>query len=173
MQKHWPLVTILFAFIAIVAAMLAVSVRENQGFFIYALDDPYIHMAMAKNFATHGVWGITQYQFSSTSSSPLYTLLLTLTYLAFKPNIISPLILNLVFSCLTIAFAYYFLRKNQVRPVFIAVILSAIILLAPFPALVLFGLEHPLHILLTLIFVMLASEVISAETPDRARNILL
>ncbi|MFH1387092.1 MAG: hypothetical protein ABIH50_05455, partial [bacterium] len=46
-------------------------------------------------------------------------------------------------------------------------------LLAPFPALVLFGLEHPLHILLTLIFVMLASEVISAETPDRARNILL
>jgi hypothetical protein len=42
----------------------------NGGSFTYALDDAYIHLAMAKNFPL-GVWGTTRYEFSSSSSSLL------------------------------------------------------------------------------------------------------
>jgi hypothetical protein len=61
----------------IVATILVLSIIRNQGHVVYALDDAYIHMAIAKNFAQHGVWGITQYGFTSSSSSLLYTLLLS------------------------------------------------------------------------------------------------
>ncbi|WP_185208585.1 hypothetical protein [Chryseobacterium sp. C3] len=41
------------------------------------IDDAYIHLAMAKNFALYDVWGVTKYKFSSTSSSPLFTYILS------------------------------------------------------------------------------------------------
>ena len=46
------------------------STALNQGIFTYVLDDPYIHMDMAKNLVLHGVWGVDQYGFTSSSSSP-------------------------------------------------------------------------------------------------------
>ena len=46
------------------------------GHFVYPLDDTYIAMAMAKNFAAHAVWGVTPYEFTSAASTPLYVLLL-------------------------------------------------------------------------------------------------
>lgn len=49
------------------------SVSKTGNHYVYPLDDAYIHLAVAKNFAIHHVWGITEYQFSSTSSSPLFT----------------------------------------------------------------------------------------------------
>jgi hypothetical protein len=32
--------------------------RQTNGHFVYSLDDPYIHLAVAKNLARHGVWGV-------------------------------------------------------------------------------------------------------------------
>jgi hypothetical protein len=41
----------------VTVAILIASYHLSSGHFIYALDDTYINMAMAKNFALHGVWG--------------------------------------------------------------------------------------------------------------------
>ena len=79
-REHLPLLISVVVLWAIVGISLTLSIRENQGHIIYALDDTYIHMAMAKNFSQHGVWGMTKYGFTSSSSSPLWTLLLSLCY---------------------------------------------------------------------------------------------
>jgi hypothetical protein len=79
--KHWPLfasVVILWVAMGVLSTLLIL--REN-GHLVFALDDPYIQMAMAKNFALHGVWGITRFGFTSASSSPLWTFFIAVTYL--------------------------------------------------------------------------------------------
>ena len=50
--------------------------RATGGVFMYPLDDPFIHMQVAKNLAFHQTWGIFPGEFASASSSLLYTLLL-------------------------------------------------------------------------------------------------
>ena len=60
-----------------VAAILYLSLGQNDGKFIYAFDDAYIHLAIARNLGQHGVWGVTQYGFTSSVWSLLWPLLLS------------------------------------------------------------------------------------------------
>lgn len=91
---------------AIAALLLAGSLfvalpamqAKGEDRFVYPLDDTYIHMGMAKNLATHGVWGVNRYHFSSSSSSPLWTLTLAGAYLVTGVREATPLILNLIFA---------------------------------------------------------------------------
>lgn len=50
--------------------------QVNGGHLTYVVDDAYIHLAMAKTWAIHGVWGVTAEGFVSSTSSPLWTALL-------------------------------------------------------------------------------------------------
>src|SRR6266851_2122500 len=54
------------------ATLLMLSLARTQWHLVYPLDDAYIHMAIAKNLAQHGVWGVTSHEFTSCSSSPLW-----------------------------------------------------------------------------------------------------
>ena len=78
--KHWPLYASVLVFLAIVSIVLYASISANRGYLVYAGDDAYIGMAVARNFAQFGVWGVTRYGFASLSSTLLWTLLLSLTY---------------------------------------------------------------------------------------------
>ncbi len=51
MARHWPVLAAIIILWCTVLLLLILSVRQNQGHLVYALDDPYIHMAIAKNFA--------------------------------------------------------------------------------------------------------------------------
>ena len=62
----------------VVAVRLQLLVAGTGGALVYALDDAYIHLAMARNFAEHGTWGINPDGFANTTSSLLWTLLLSL-----------------------------------------------------------------------------------------------
>lgn len=77
-----------------------------EGNWVYTMDDTYIHMAIARNFAEHGIWGMTVHEFSNNSSGPLYTLLLSLWYKFAGPGIYAPLIFNLLCApaCIYILF---------------------------------------------------------------------
>lgn len=156
-----------------VASLLIISIRNNQGHVGYALDDAYIHMAIAKNFAQNGVWGITQYGFASSSSSLLYTLLLSFIYFIFGVNEITPLILNVIFATLSICFIYYLLKRNNIKETYIFIILQLIIFLTPLPALIFSGMEHTLQILVAIPFVYLSADVILNNRSSDKLNISL
>ena len=153
--------------------MVVLSIQKNDGHFVYPLDDTYIHMAMAKNFVLHGVWGVTQYGFSSSTSSPLWTLLLSLFYAVFGVNEIAPFILNLLFGTLIVFSADMMLKKHIHAPLYRFLILCLIIFATPLPTLTFISMEHVLHGLLNLWFVYLAARALASETVHAAQLRLL
>jgi hypothetical protein len=134
------------------AVLVAWSLRHSGGQLVYALDDAYIHMAMARNLAEHGVFGVTRYGFTSSSSSPLWTLALAGLFALVGARDWIPLVLNLVFAGGLLLVADRLLSACGVasRARFLA--LLAVAFLTPLPTLALVGQEHILHAALTLAF---------------------
>lgn len=141
--------------------------QHADGALVYSLDDAYIHMAMAKNLARHGVWGSTPYHFSSSSSSLLWTALLGLAYFVAGVRDITPMILNALFGLLTLAVADRYLARWRAPAGLRAAALAGITLGAPLAGLALLGMEHILHLLLTVWFAGAAIEALSEESHSR------
>lgn len=163
-----------------VLAILAVaiyigSVQLTSGIFVYAMDDPYIHMAMAKNFHEHGIWGMTRYEFSSSSSAPLWTLLLALLFSLTDNSIFVPLALNIIIAVLTILTFASLLRSTceGMSDRAQAFLLISVVLVTPMGSLIFGGMEHLLHVLLALLFVHLSVQVLTSAASQRERMLLL
>ncbi len=167
---NWPLYASAATFLLLVWIVLNVSLSANRGNLVYALDDPYIHMAMAKNFSQFGIWGVTRYEYTSASSSPLWTLLISLTYYLAGVNPLAPLIWNVLFALLILAAAHGILCWYKLGPAVRFCVLLGIILLVPLPMFVLAGMEIGLQTLVTLLFVFVAARVLSGESPGSARR---
>lgn len=155
-----------------VALLVWQSLQLNQGYLAYPLDDPYIHMAMAKNVALHGVWGVTRYEFSSTSSSPLWTALLAAVYRMFGVGTAAPLWLNVVSGSIAIWIANGMFRRNNCGAWWTFAGLVALIAGSALPTLTITGMEHTLHGLLTLAFVASAVAVIDGTRVTRSGRVL-
>jgi len=171
--KHWPLfanVVILFVTMGVISTLLIL--REN-GHLVLALDDPYIQMAMAKNFALHGVWGITRFGFTSASSTPLWTFLIAVTYVLFGVSETSPFYLSLICSALLLAVAYRVLRWYKLSPMLTFWTLVLVIFFTPLPTLIGIGSEHPLHAALTILLTFLTARLLSEESPALAHRDLI
>src|SRR5262245_23047422 len=147
--------------------------RQNQGHLIYAFDDAYIHMSMAKNFALHGVWGVTRDGFTSSSSSPLWTLVLSVFYRLFGVNPIAPLILNVLSGLLALAAGYFFLAGTTHRTWVVFAGLLLLILAVPLPSLAMTGMEHSLHAALAILFVSLSARCLSNQGPEAKQRLAL
>src|SRR3954454_10379831 len=160
-REHRPLVLAVVILWAIVGLLLILSLRQHAGHLVYALDDAYIHMAIAKNFARWGVWGVTRYGFSSSTSSPLWPLILAAIYLVSGPNAISPLLLNILCATLSLYVVYRELRRRGGGAGLIAIALVAIVVLTALPSLIFTGMEHSLHIWLTLMVLVQASHILA------------
>ena len=162
-KKYWDLMVVLLIFWFITLFMLIQTIILNNGHIIYSLDDAYIHMAIAKNFSKYGVWGVTKKQFSSSSSSLLYSLILSFIFL-FGPNEIAPLIINLIFANLLIVEIYYILKLEKNLPYYAVIIcLILLIFLVPLPFLIFTGMEHTIQIFLNVLFIYLASILLTDE----------
>ena len=173
-RNNWALILSLFIFWLIMVILFILCLIANAGHFIYALDDTYIHMALAKNFSQHGVWGVTKFEFSSSSSSLLYSLLLSLLFLIFGPNELIPLIINLIFANLLICFVYYILKIKYNLPSYATLVgILSIIFFLPLHSLVFIGMEHTLQVLINLIFIFKASKIISEDKLLKRSNLSL
>ena len=161
--QFWPLALVL-VILWLVIGMLAARSMENQDAWTYSRDDAYIQMAVAKNLVRHGSWGINAGEYNAASSSPLWVILLSGTYLVFGVNVFSPLVLNIIFVSLALAVAFIILRRRGLSPPFNFLVLLALVLFAPLPALIPLGMEHSLQVLLAILFVYYASMVLSGGT---------
>ncbi|MEN8154865.1 MAG: hypothetical protein ABFR75_12670 [Acidobacteriota bacterium] len=166
-SKRLPLligISMLWLFIFI---PLNSSLDLNDGNLIYTLDDTYIHMAIAKHMAEDGVFGVTKYEFTPSSSSPLWTLLLSFFFFIFGVNEFTPFLLNLFFASALIVVLFYFLEKQDFSLILKILILLSFVFFIPLPYLVLTGLEHVLQILLSLLLIFGIINVIDKKPGEK------
>ena len=119
---------------------------QTGGKFVYGLDDAYIHLAIAKNLMSHGVWGVTPFGNTSASSSPLWTLLLAGALKLTAGSVFTPLIVAATFSALATLYLYRQFAEFEV-PIPIAVLVSALFyLVVPLTTLPFIGMEHAMQV---------------------------
>jgi len=154
MKKYLPFLSG-FSFVAVIVAVLEyVALKKTGGHFCYPLDDTFIHMAVSKNLVLHGNWGITPNGFVSTSSSPLFTIVLALFFKLFSINIIMPFIISCIGTVLMLLAIQRELNLHAALTPFNKVACVLVTMLAgAIPALTLLGMEHTLQIAFTLFFV--------------------
>jgi hypothetical protein len=147
------------------------SARVNDGHFVYALDDAYISMAIAKNLARHGVWGVSESGFSASSSSLIWPVLLAATYRLAGVNAWSPLVLNLIFALALLWLLESLLRRRGLLSPGRAAALLVVVVLTPLPTMVVLGLEHTLHALLTVALLVVVGRELGAGESARAASL--
>jgi len=152
--------------LVMVKAVWDAGAYYTSGNFAYALDDPYIHMALAKNLSRHGVFGATPYEFTSASSSPLWTLMLAVIYKLGGVRDLTSLVMTTVFSLGLLFCADYVMRRLDVEPVLRLVTLGWICVATPLVAIIYGGMEHPLQILIDILFVFASAAIISREEAE-------
>lgn len=163
-RRWWPALVVSALLLALCGGLIVRSLDYNDGALVYALDDAYIHMSIARNFVEHGVWGITPYAYSSTSSSPLWTLLIAISYVL-GVNEITPLLLNLVLGVAVVFAAERLLRRLRVLALVRLAALALMVILTPLETLVLTGMEHVLQILLVVLFLDAGTRLLAEPPP--------
>lgn len=160
---NWPLIISTVLLFTTIAGILIYYFQSNNSPFVYPLDDTYIHMALAKNLSQHGIFGVSKYEFSFSSSSLLWTLLLAFLYRLFGVHDMIPFLLNIVFSVVALVLIHNILKKYITNRGFVFLLMIAILYLSPMPLLIFQGMEHILQMTIAVAFVYLASYLLSKE----------
>lgn len=154
MRTRLPLLANLALLWGLTAVLTAIFLSASgAGRVVYALDDPYIHMAMARNLAEHGVYGVTRHAFSSSSSSPAWVLLLTGGYALAGVREDLPLLLALLSASLAVSAADRICRAHGLTARARGVVLLVLVLATPLVPLVMTGMETALQVAVDLLFV--------------------
>lgn len=165
--SYWVAIFVSLLLLITTSEMVIRSMDLNDDHLIYGLDDAYIHMSIARNFVEEGVWGITPYAYSSTSSSPLWTFLIALFYSPFGVNEVIPLALNLILGVGIIVVADHLLRRFEVYALYRLLVLSAVVILTPLSTLILIGMEHTLQIFAVLSFISVSVDKLAENNDER------
>lgn len=99
--------------------------NSNNNNFVYPFDDTFIHLELAKNFSLYGIFGITNYEVTTASSSPLWSFLLTSTISIFGNNYYIPLFFSILSSIfLLIIVIYYGIKIFDNIPIILMLMLT-------------------------------------------------
>ncbi len=127
--------------------------RKTNGAWTYPLDDTFIHMALAKNLAFHGTWGISAHEFASASSSVLYSVLLAVLFRVFSVQVIIPFLVNCVAGVVLLLAVQRWLKKEGINGGPQLWILLSLLFFTPLPILLVCGMEHTLQCLFSFLFI--------------------
>ncbi|MBN2686323.1 MAG: hypothetical protein JXR40_13665 [Pontiellaceae bacterium] len=143
-----------------------------NGHISYTLDDAYIHMAMAKHVAQNGVFGITPYEFSASSSSPLWTFLLAGIFLMVGPLEWMPLLLNWLCGMGVIVALWKLAKRIDISNGLTGLLLIETITLMPMIPIAMTGMEHLLHTAAIIAMAYTLWPLLDRETKDGFRAAL-
>ena len=142
-------------------------VARTNGSFTYPLDDTFIHMAIGRTLASHGVYGITPHGFTAASSSIAWPLLLGVVDRLVGDHLLTPLVLNLAIGAGLVAYLARMAARGAARasPWARALWLVLVVAAIPLPTIVLLGMEHTAHILACVAVVALAADWLAGDSP--------
>jgi hypothetical protein len=138
------LVSPVIVLLAGVACWIAGAMHANDGVFAYTLDDPYVHLELARGLAAGG-HGINDGEFAASSSSVLWPLLLVPGWWLGDATLL-PLVLNLLAGLGVLAAGAA--ASRRVLGDVSAGALVALVFVADAVALVSTGMEHLLQVAL-------------------------
>ncbi len=165
---HIPLFISLSITFAVVFFFVNAVFMRTSGVFIYPLDDPFIHMEIAKNLAFNGTWGINPGEFASASSSLLYSVILAAGFKLFGVHESIPLIINCIAAVFLLAAANKWLLKKGVSRPAVLIMLLAVVFFLPLPVMILSGMEHTLQCLFSFLFLTAFSDWIACLKEKKA-----
>ncbi len=143
---------------AIIAALMAVYLlvsRRTAGEFGFPLDDSWIHVRFAENLARGYGFSFNPGQPTSSTTGPLWTLLLALGYRLTHEYLFTSAAINWVFCCLTALTAGAIARElipGRDLGAAVALVVAATV---PLPWMALSGMEPPVAVWLALAGILL------------------
>ncbi len=124
----------------------------NSGMFVYTIDDPYIHLALAENIV-NGHYGINSGEVSAPSSSIMWPFILAI----FGAHVYSPLYLNIFFATASVYVLTVFLNRViqlnsfRLKSLFVSILVILLILSTNAVGLIFIGMEHSFQVLMVLL----------------------
>ncbi|MFH0882187.1 MAG: hypothetical protein V2A56_04305 [bacterium] len=165
-DRKWfyvPIVVVCVAGMIWAMSLYAMSSRMGGGDYVYPSDDSYIHLALARNLAFHGVWSVNPDGFTPASSSPLWTVLLAVLFRIFGFHAAAPFFINLILMLLLLLILDDQFRKHQISAPTRILLLLAVLVGAPLLVTVCLGMEHVLHAILTILVLNLGERLIADD----------
>src|SRR5580693_8995186 len=165
-------VVALCLYAALCGGLYVTAIRATGSHYVYSQDDTYIQMAMARNWAEHGVFGVTRYEYSSSSSVPMWTLVTAVGFRLLGPAELLPAALSFSCGVLLLCLCGYLLQLAQAPAAIRSAALIGIVLATPLPYLALGGMEPLFHAILIVAIVYLAGSILAAGPGQSSKRVL-
>lgn len=163
----WPGVVVAIVATVVAAAEWLLGQSLCGWEFCYPLDDTYIHMALARQLATSGTWGLEPGVPVFASSSPLWTVVLAIAFKLFGAREWMPLLLSYIFAFGSVILAFQLWNRAGLRRGQAVLSGLALVVVIPFTTLSNLGMEHALHFFFVEATLLCAWKCLSSEMSTR------
>lgn len=164
-------------FLVALSFFLVNNYQTNLGKITYFFDDAYIHLAIAENFAIHGIPSSDGISPSNGSSSPLWLLMLTFLFNIFSKDQMEllPLIINTLTSIGILFYIVKTLSKLEVFTTTAGIIMAGVVAIAiiPLVPLTMVGMEHGLQTLIALAFIFHSNEYLEKRNQEKHFKVMI
>lgn len=139
--------------------MYKAALRHTAGAISYPVDDTFIHLALAKQIALSGVYGVTPHEFAAASSSIGWPLVLALSIKIAGAKAWLPLLLNAAFAVALLSAVNVAVRRlaPETSTLTRTLVCLGVMAFTPMATLVVLGMEHTAHAAATIAFVASAA----------------
>ena len=169
--RQWPVAVAVALFLGLVIWEVAQSVQMNGGHLIYPIDDAHLQMTMARTLADRGTDGLSPGHPAAAPSSPLWVMILAACFrVVHAHRDVVPLVLNAIWATVILVSLDAWLLACGFTPARRVFVLAATVVVLPLPSLAFAGLEHTMHVWVSLAFAIAAARSISRETTFPARD---